>query len=71
MDRATLVNAKSTISHCPPSLIMVLRSFVSRDINLLIRAVITYVRPLVEYNTVSRDKLPVLDHFLFQFRVRC
>ena len=31
---------------------MIVWSFVSRDINLLIRAFITYVRPLVEYNTV-------------------
>jgi len=30
----------------------ILRSFVSRDVALLVRAFIVYVRPLVEYNSV-------------------
>ena len=30
----------------------ILRTFVSRDVNLLMRAFITYVRPIVEYNSV-------------------
>jgi len=30
----------------------ILRSFVSRDVALLIRAFIVYVRPIVEYNSV-------------------
>ena len=31
---------------------LILRTFVSRDVKLLVRAFITYVRPLLEYNTV-------------------
>ena len=31
---------------------LIYRSFVSRDINLLVRAFITYVRPILEYNSV-------------------
>ena len=30
----------------------ILRTFVSQDVNLLMRAFITYVRPIVEYNSV-------------------
>ena len=32
---------------------LIYRSFVSRDINLLVRAFITYVRPILEYNSVT------------------
>jgi len=32
---------------------VIYRSFVSRDINLLVRAFITYVRPILEYNSVT------------------
>jgi len=31
---------------------MIQRAFVSRDIDLLVRAYLVYVRPLVEYNSV-------------------
>ena len=31
---------------------LIYRMFVSRDIHLLVRAFVTYVRPVVEYNTV-------------------
>ena len=31
---------------------MILRTFVSQDVSLLIRAYLVYVRPVVEYNTV-------------------
>jgi len=31
---------------------LILRTFISQDVNLLVRAFITYVRPLLEYNTV-------------------
>jgi len=31
---------------------LILRAFVSRDISLLLRAFLVYVRPLVEYNSV-------------------
>jgi len=31
---------------------MIQRAFVSRNINLLVRACLVYVRPLVEYNSV-------------------
>ena len=31
---------------------LILRTFESKDINLLIRAYLVYVRPIVEYNTV-------------------
>jgi len=48
---------------------MILRSCVSRDINLLMRAFIIYVRPLVEYNTVvwsphTREYINVSAHTL-------
>ena len=31
---------------------LIYRMFVSRDIDLFVRAFVTYVRPVVEYNTV-------------------
>jgi len=31
----------------------ILRTFVSRDVNLLMRAFIAYVRPIVEYNNIT------------------
>jgi len=39
----------------------ILRTFVSRDVNLLMRAFITYVRPMVEYNSVIWSPSSVRD----------
>jgi len=51
-DLSPSVHVNNVVSKAHARANMILRSFVFRDINLLIRAFITYVRPLVEYNTV-------------------
>jgi len=39
----------------------ILRTFVSRDVNLLMHAFITYVRPIVKYNSVIWSSSTVRD----------
>ena len=40
---------------------MIQRAFVSRDIDLLVRAYLVYVRPLVEYNSVVWSPYTIQD----------
>jgi len=39
----------------------ILRTFVSQDVSLLIRAYLVYVRPVVEYNTVVWSPYTIKD----------
>ena len=40
---------------------LILRTFISKDVNLLVHAFITYVRPLLEYNTVIWSPHTAID----------
>jgi len=40
---------------------LILRTFESKDINLLIRAYLVYARPIVEYNTIVWSPYTVKD----------
>jgi len=56
------INDIVTRAHCHANMIQ--RFFVSRNINLLTRALITYVRPLLEYNCVAWSWSPTLNVIL-------
>jgi len=45
------VHINDVVSRANQRAAAILRAFVSRDVRLLMRAFITYVRPIVEYNS--------------------
>jgi len=54
---------------------LILRAYVSRDIALLVRAFIVYVRPILEYNSViwspqTKDDITVLENVQRRFTKR-
>jgi len=48
---------------------LILRTFISRDIHLPVRAVLVYVRPIVEYNSIIWSSLPVILMLWNQYNV--
>ena len=60
-DLSPSVHVNDVVSRAHKRAAAVLRGFVSRDIQLLMRAFITYVRPIVEYNSVIWSPYSVRD----------
>lgn len=51
-DLSSSAHVNDVVSRAHKRAAAILRTFVSQDVNLLMRAFITYVRPIVEYNSV-------------------
>lgn len=60
-DLSSSLHVTDVVSRAHKRAAAILRSFVARDVQLLVRAFITYVRPIVEYNTVVWSPYTVQD----------
>ena len=54
-DLSTTTHVTDVVSKAHRCAKLILRTFISQDVNSLVRAFIIYVRPLLEYNTVIRS----------------
>ena len=51
-DLSSQLHVKNVVSRAHKRAAAILRAFLSRDVNLLMRAFLVYVRPIVEYNII-------------------